>query len=42
MRYLRVCILRWDGQTEWRIIPWGKYHLDQIRKDGDIILSFFC
>ena len=40
MRYLKVCLLTWDGNTEWRLIPWGKKHLDLIRKEGHIIMSF--
>jgi hypothetical protein len=39
MRYLRVLLLKWDGSTEWRVIPWGKLALDCIRREGDIIYS---
>jgi len=38
MRYIHICILLWNGKTEWRVIPWGKKHLDLHRKDGDIIM----
>jgi hypothetical protein len=38
MRYLSVLILRPDKKTEWVTIPWGKYHLDLLRKSGNLIL----
>jgi hypothetical protein len=40
VRYLSVLILKKDGTTEWRNIGWGKYHLDQVRKEGEILMSF--
>jgi hypothetical protein len=40
MRRIRICLLKWDGTTEWRVIPWGKRHLDYHRKDGDVIFYF--
>lgn len=40
MRYLRVLILKKDKTIEWRNIGWGKYYLDQVRKEGDILMSF--
>jgi predicted lipoprotein with Yx(FWY)xxD motif len=40
VRYLSVLILKKDGTTEWRNIGWGKYYLDQVRKEGDILMSF--
>jgi hypothetical protein len=40
MRRIRICLLKWNGTTEWRVIPWGKRHLDYHRKDGDIIMYF--
>jgi hypothetical protein len=40
MRYLIILLLRHDGSTEWRKIPWGKAHLDYHRKEGYILMSF--
>jgi hypothetical protein len=40
MRHLKILLLKHDGNTEWRIIPWGKSHLDYHRKDGYILMSF--
>jgi hypothetical protein len=37
MRYIWVHLLKAGGVTEWRCIPWGKAHLDAVRKDGVII-----
>lgn len=39
MRQVIVLLLKWNGKTEWRIIPWGKLYLDRIRIEGDIIMS---
>jgi hypothetical protein len=36
---LRILLLLKNGKTEWRVIPWGKAHLDWHRKDGDIVFS---
>jgi hypothetical protein len=41
MRMIHVWILKPDGSTQWYTIPWGKRHLDQIRKEGVIIFSSF-
>ena len=40
MRYLKVLLLKNDGNIEWRIIEWGKKHLDYIRNEGEILMSF--
>ena len=40
MRYIYVHVLREGGVTEWRIIPWGKAHLDYIRKNGGVIIGY--
>jgi hypothetical protein len=40
MRRIRICLLKWDGTIEWRVIQWGKRHLDYHRKDGDVIFYF--
>jgi len=40
MRRLQILILKHDHTTEWRVIPWGKAHLDYHRKDGYILMSF--
>jgi len=37
MRYIWVHLLLPGGKTEWRAIPWGKRHLDEVRKEGAII-----
>jgi len=37
MRYIWVQILMSGGRTQWFCIPWGKKHLDAIRKQGVII-----
>jgi hypothetical protein len=37
MRLIWVHLLLTDGTTEWRHIPWGKSHLDELRKVGIII-----
>jgi hypothetical protein len=38
MRSIKVLILWEGGATEWRVIPWGKAYLDQIRKAGGTII----
>jgi hypothetical protein len=40
MRYIYVHVLRHGGKTEWRIIPWGKAHLDYIREQGGVIIGY--
>jgi hypothetical protein len=37
MRFIQVQLLLPGGRIEWRTIPWGKKHLDVIRKEGVII-----
>ncbi len=39
MRHLKILLLKWNGTTEVRVIPWGKKLLDIHRKEGDIIMS---
>lgn len=39
MKMLRILILKHDGTVEWRVIPWGKAHLDWHRRDGDILFT---
>jgi hypothetical protein len=41
MRMIHVWILKPDGTTQWYTIPWGKKHLDVIRREGVIIFSSF-
>ena len=41
MRMIHVWILKPDGTTQWHTIPWGKKHLDVIRREGVIIFSSF-
>ncbi len=41
MRVVHVWILKHDGSTQWYTIPWGKAHLDEVRKNGQIIFSSF-
>jgi len=41
MRTIHVWILKNDGSTQWFTIPWGKAHLDNLRKLGVIIFSSF-
>jgi len=36
-RFIWVQLLLKGGKTEWRCIPWGKAHLDKLRKEGVII-----
>lgn len=36
---IRILLLKPDGSLEWRVIPWGKAHLDWHRRDGDIVFS---
>ena len=40
MRYINVHVLWKGGVTEWRIIPWGKAHLDYIRGQGGVIIGY--
>ena len=37
-RFVNVMILKPDKSTEWITVPWGKAHLDWIRKQGNVIL----
>jgi hypothetical protein len=41
MRIVHVWILKYDGTTQWYEMPWGKRHLDEIRRLGVIIFSSF-
>jgi hypothetical protein len=40
MRYIYVHVLWHGGKTDWRIIPWGKAHLDAIRAVGGVIIGY--
>jgi len=37
MKFINVHLLLPGGKTEWRVIPWGKHALDEVRKYGVII-----
>ena len=40
MKYINVHVLWPGGHTDWRIIPWGKRHLDAIRNSGGTIIGY--
>jgi len=39
VRYVSVMLLRHNKRVEWFEIPWGKSHLDVIRKHGTILMT---
>lgn len=39
MRYMCVHLLLPGGKTVWEWVPWGKRSLDNLRKQGYIILG---
>lgn len=41
MKHIVVHLLLPNGRTEWRRIPWGKRHLDELRKQGCVILGTY-
>lgn len=41
IRMIWVHLLHIGGKTEWRQIPWGKKHLDQVRKNGTDIIGYW-
>jgi hypothetical protein len=41
MKYVSVFILRPDKKLEWRDIGWGKRYLDELKKEGCLILNSF-
>jgi hypothetical protein len=40
MRFIHVHLLRQDGKTEWRRVPWGKRYLDDLRRQGYAIIGY--
>jgi hypothetical protein len=40
MRQINIHILWSGGITEWLTIPWGKAHLDYIRRLGGTIIGY--
>jgi hypothetical protein len=40
MRYMNVHLLLPGGKTEWRIVPWGKHSLDNLRREGFVVIGY--
>jgi hypothetical protein len=40
MRYMCVHLLLAGGKTEWRWVPWGKRTLDDLRRQGYVIIGY--
>ncbi|MEY4332338.1 MAG: hypothetical protein RLZZ196_1076 [Bacteroidota bacterium] len=41
MKYVRVLIVRHhDKALQWKDIGWGKHYIDEVRKEGNIVMLF--
>jgi hypothetical protein len=40
VRYLTILLLLPDGRTVWRDTCWGKRCIDEIKKEGTIVMMF--